>query len=499
MNPSALRRNTPWSKDQAEAKMFLGYTLICGIPAFFSIPAALSGAMVAALCYLAIAFSARKERPFYAEPIALISIVWFLAAGLPTLVPGLYQADYYRRRVSPELIDLSALWLYRSWFALCVGYLAARVNYRVPPAIAIAQRARVLEQERRFELILGVIGLLGLALMVVLRGRVSMVFSEADQVETGSIEQIASYMKTFGMVYLFMVAARSGSLATNFSKDRIGLLNLLGAMVFGALGGAKGALFGPLVAIALGYGMSSYNKSHPGRDLLLAAVGAISVVLLSSIIAAYRFQLLSHPMPDSFGFGQVVLYQLDALWTAMRLAVVGDAGANANMLARFSHLTGLALVFSVSGGESPYQGAFATFLTPLYAIVPRDFLPFKVIFFNSAQMAKLMGWTFGGLSVTTPGSIYWALGYNAIMPVFLTIGWLLSRLLIRSRQGSFRPVIRLVFVPLAILLMDVGAEFHSMIINSIRFAIIGAALMWIIQLLPPTFNPRISTASRGSR
>lgn len=499
MRPRPLRRSSPQARDRSEAVIFLGFTLICGIPAIFDIHAALSGTMVVALCGLAIAFGARKDRPWYGEPIALLSVVWFLASGLPTLAPGLYHADYYRRRISPDLIDHSALWLYRSWFALCVGYLAARVRYRDPTPISVATRARNLEQERRFERVLGVLGLLGLVLLTALRGRVSTVFSQTDQAATGSIDQIASYMRTFGTVYLFMVAARAGSLIQNFSKDRLALFNLLGALAFGALGGAKGGLFGPLVAIALGFGISTRNKAQPARDLLFAALGGLAVILLSSIVAAYRFRVLNSPMSESLGFMQGVLFQLDALWTATRLALVGDASAQANMLARFSHLTGLALVFGVSGEISPHHGAVATFLTPLYAIIPRDLLPFKEIFFNSAQMAKLMGWTFGGLSVTTPGSIYWALGYNAIMPVFIAIGFFLSRLFVGSQDGSYRPIVRLVFLPLALLLMDVGSEFHSIVINSVRFALLGAALLWIIQILPPTNAAIRATIRAASR
>lgn len=461
------------------------FTVFASIPALFPLPAFFSGMMVAAICVIAFLFGG-KNRPVYGEPIALLAIVWFLAAALPVLLPGLYGADWYRPRVPERIIDLSALWLYRAWASIALGYWMARVLGRNAAAQPLAGQAAV--RERFFETSVGIIGIFGLLATLYLGGGVVSTFDAAVVVETSTIGQLASYFVTCSYIYLFMCAARPGPFARTFLSNRLFLGNLLGSIAIGAISGAKGGMFAPLVALALGLALRPRLRATPWKDLAICAGGFAGVYAISVAVTAYRFLSFTTPLQSAGNPISLLLSQAGLFLKATYLGWIGAIPASPDLLARFSHVTSLGLVFQVSGQVSPKHAFLETFLTPVYAIVPRDWLPSKAIFFNSGEMASLMGWSFGGLSITYPGSIYWSLGYAGIAPICFVTGWLVFGLHKSATSGRFRALARFSLVPLVLLLLDVGAEFHATVINLVRFFVFGAALMWVVNQLQSNAN-----------
>jgi hypothetical protein len=456
-------------------------TVLFSLPALFSTSALMSALMVTAIALTALIYGGTASRPLYGEPIAILAVLWFLAAGLPVLAPQLYGADWYRPSVSPEILDLSALWLYRAWAAIAVGYWIARSRTRkiAPQAFSI----RATSDRRTFENTLGGLGIVGLILTIIMsRGSVS-VFTQNFDESTSSLEQLASYMRTCGLTYLFLAAARPGSIANNFTGNWLALATLLGQVGFGAASGAKGAFFAVAASIALGLAMRDRTRSRPLLDVALCILGIAGIYGISVAVTAYRLHFQSIAPPEATGLVDAILLNASSFWEAAYLGFTGQIPANPDLLARFSHLTGFGMVLQLSGEVSPHQGIVGTFLLPLYAVLPRDLIPFKEVFFNSGSMASIMGWSYGGLSVTLPGSIYWSLGYIAIVPVCAALGWLLARLHTAAVSGRSPMIPSVLFLPLLLGLMDVGAEFHSLIINSIRFLIIGLVISWWVKIL----------------
>ena len=69
-----------------------------------------------------------------------------------------------------------------------------------------------------------------------------------------------------------------------------------------------------------------------------------------------------------------------------------------------------------TNGHSPYEYAWESLLVPAYSILPRVLVPGKPVFFNSSRYAaEYYGWTNGGISVSLPGSLYYAWGYPGIL------------------------------------------------------------------------------------
>jgi hypothetical protein len=462
------------------------FTVLASLPAFLPLPAFVSGVMVSIICVIAFVFGG-SNRPVYGEPIALMAIVWFLAAGLPVLVPGLYGADWYRPRLPERLIDLSALWLYRAWAAIALGYWVARLLNRnaIPRPLTRIAAFR----ERAFETAVGIVGVFGLSLTLYLGRGIVSTFDAALAVETSTLGQIASYTQTCSYIFLFMVAARPGPLVRMLITNRLFIANLLGSIAIGAISGTKGGIFAPLVALALGFALRYRARATPWKDFAICAGGFAAVYVISVAVTAYRILSFVTPLPYSNNPFSTIYAQIGLFLKATYLGLIGAIPASPDLLARFSHVTSLGLVFQVSGQESPKHGFIETFLTPIYAVVPRDLMPSKTIFFNSGEMAGLMGWSFGGLSITYPGSIYWSLGYAGIVPLCFVTGWLVFGIHRSATSGRFRALARFALLPLILLMLDVGAEFHSSVINLVRYLGFGALLILLVNALPMTNSP----------
>lgn len=485
MSPREPRRVIARSALSREQVAIL-FTLLASLPAFLPLPAFLSGLMVSVICVIAFVFSG-SSRPVYGEPIALMAIVWFLAAGLPVLVPGLYTADWYRPRLTERLIDLSALWLYRAWAAIVLGYWVARLFNRT--AIARPVPRGFAFRERAFETAVGIVGVLGLLTTLYLGRGIVSTFDAALAVETSTLGQIASYTLTCTYIFLFMVAARPGPLVRMLVTNRLFMANLLGSIAIGAISGTKGGLFAPLIALALGFALRYRARATPWKDIAICAGGFAVLYAISVAVTAYRILSLATPLQYSNNPFSAILAQIGLFLKATYLGLSGAIPASPDLLARFSHVTNLGLVFKVSGQESPKYGFMETFFTPIYALVPRDLMPSKLVFFNSGDMAGMMGWSFGGLSITYPGSIYWSLGYAGIVPLCFVTGWLVFGIHNASISGRFRALARFALLPLILLVLDVGAEFHSTVINLVRYFVFGALLMLLVNLLPMTNSP----------
>jgi hypothetical protein len=224
------------------------------------------------------------------------------------------------------------------------------------------------------------------------------------------------------------------------------------------------------------------------RELLIVAASVIAIFAISYFVAAYRGELISRPIPDAeASVIDVVEFQFDVMTTAIADAVQGKQIGegfyteydNSFILDRFAHLSRFAYFIETVGFSSPYENAYASLIAPAFAVLPRALIPEKVSFFGSGDFAKLVGWSHGGISITTPGSFFWAWGTLGIIAgmagIGITFAWLRSRI----REDNSQTIIWRTIMILAVVdLLDVGITFQAAIITATRTLILLQLLRW---------------------
>jgi hypothetical protein len=112
--------------------------------------------------------------------------------------------------------------------------------------------------------------------------------------------------------------------------------------------------------------------------------------------------------------------------------------------------------------------------------LPRDFIGDKVVFMNSGAFAQLQGWSFGGLSLTTVGSIFWSWGFQGIVFGMMFLGALLSRLhAVGMKDGPLGLIGRCLMMRMVLSMMDVGSDFQPIVVGVERMFFILLALLLI--------------------
>ena len=142
-----------------------------------------------------------------------------------------------------------------------------------------------------------------------------------------------------------------------------------------------------------------------------------------------------------------------------------------------------------TGRDPPYENALESFLVPVYSIAPRALIPEKPEFFHSGRNAReYYGWSYGGMSVTLLGSLYFAWGYVGIILGMAFIGGLLAYLVKQVRFSSiYSPNWLILFVTLFVLLMDVGVIFQAITTNIIRVTLV----LWLLHLVFPLVRANV--------
>lgn len=232
------------------------------------------------------------------------------------------------------------------------------------------------------------------------------------------------------------------------------------------------------------------------KQIIAGLLAIITVYGSFSVITEYRTLMHARQKAglDAFDFS----VQAEAFQSAL-VASMPFMGATEDRLTRvekhdiFQRIGNGIFSFSdlmeFTGRDPPYENALESFLVPIYSVAPRVLMPEKPEFFNSGRNAKeFYGWSYGGVSVTLLGSLYFAWGYVGIILGMAFIGGLLAYLVKQGRSsGIYSPNWLILFVTLFILLMDVGVIFQAIMSNVIRVTLI----LWLLYLLFPLVRANV--------
>jgi hypothetical protein len=117
-------------------------------------------------------------------------------------------------------------------------------------------------------------------------------------------------------------------------------------------------------------------------------------------------------------------------------------------------------------------------------MIPRALWTDKVIFMDSGLFANMQGWTHGGLSLTTPGSFFWAWDYVGIIVGMTATGFALAWLRTRGQgETSGHMIAQLLQIALVIELLDVGVTFHHVYMGLSRNLVLLLLIRWGLRVL----------------
>lgn len=492
VRPVSIRRVDP------AAQLFgvesLAIALVMGLPALFTLSA--RGAALALLVFvaaLAIYGAVARREILVADPIVVLGLGYVLAASVPFLASDLYFDDSWTL-LSGELMHTATLWTYRGFVSMTIAYLAvafliSRSGVRMLPP-------EPTDVSGRFLTLVGFIGLGGALTRLVMFGGPTEVFREVA-VQASSMQQIADTLNLLGFAYVFLYRLISSQGIAQpihryllWANVAIQLLFIIGA-------GSKALIIFMLVMLLLPTGREqpARNKGVIWKQIAIVAASVVAVYFTFQLITAYREIMRDSVMlTNATGFDRIAL-QMEAFGAAFQAALGLTPAARAdvqtgNILDRFAYVSSFARVLLHTQGQSPYEYAFESFLLPLYAFLPRDLVA-KPFFFGSNELASLEGWTAGGISVSLPGSLYWAWGYVGIVVGMAAIGaavaWIVSRA--NASEGA-NTRFNLLKALMMLILLDVGNAFQPLIINLIRYAALVWLLDWIVRRSLTDGGPR---------
>jgi hypothetical protein len=464
----------------------LVWSVLAGSPSIYDLSREAAGIGLIALVALPVlAVWISRRTLFVADPIIVIGLMWVLAAALPAVAPDLYN-DAIWQSISDQAWDAATLWMYRAWAACSIIYWFIRsLPQRWPRTPATLFYAHT----SRLRVGIGVLGLCAcIAHIVMTRGQA---YSHIDGfAATSTLDQIVQELRQLSKIYVFLycVASGRGRLVSNEKWLLYGILGVY-VVIFSA-SASKGVVIELIAMWVLGRGEGAHRPALR-KDLALGIAALVMTYLVFIWVTAYRAELAESATQPAASFSEAMDLQLDAAEVAFKAVATGQTigsidnpyGAN-SILDRLGYVSSFAKLLDRTGGVSPYENAYQSFLTPLYAILPRNVFEGKSQFFDSGDFAQMLGWNFGGFSVTLPASLFWAWGFQGVILGMTMLGLCTAHLarlaLFDDNRGFFA---RVLLGGLVLSLMNVGLHFQPIIISLVRMAAILLALNMIVRLL----------------
>jgi hypothetical protein len=435
------------------------------------------GVLTLLLCPLFLIWytSAGRIHPLR-EPILALGFMWVLAVSAPTLLMPISDVLYTDRSwltLTDWSKDEAANWMFRCFAGFSVGYWALRVI--TVPSTSRASRDSIIAQyaiETNFRLAIGVLGLAASVAFIISMGGQAYSHLEGFS-STTTFDQITHEIRQFSKLFVFLYFySKVRDQATRLDQILI-KTTLLAYVVIFTISSSKIVALEILAMWALG--SAGAMKSKVTLKAMAVGVGVlVAVYCIFEFVTAYRFALAQSPPHTDLGFTGVVSVQFDAILVAFTTMFSetnrGDASQfGTTILDRLAYYSALATMFDITHGYSPYENSFETFLVPLLAFIPRDFVGDKVQFFNSANFALLLGWNFGGFSVTIPGSLFWAWGYVGMVLGMLALGCFFGLATGKAEGIGWSAMFwRVMMLRLLLAMIDLGVEFQGIVISWFR-------------------------------
>ena len=466
------------------ARIILFCVLLCSAPAVLDLAQGPSGYMLTLLVLVPIVVKCTIERRLMvADPIIVIGFMWVLAAGLPVLAPALYE-DPIWSGLSPRALDSATLWFYRAWASASVAYwmCLAFAPRRSARSVAPYQLAR----EDQLRMLIGVVGTLAMLVFLVRSGGQSYTHLEGFA-SVSTLDQLLHELRHLSKVYVFLFfLARGQGRCLPVESLILGIILAGYAMVFA--GSASKAVVLELAAMWLLGNATGAARGNLLREALIGLVAVFLIYWVFSFVTAYRYELVWRVDGPQASLNETIDTQLvaaqAAFWTVWNGEPIGggDEGYRlASMFDRLALVTSFATMLDVTNFQSPYENAAEAFLAPLYAFLPRILFDMKVQYFDSGEFAQLLGWQFGGFSVSLPGSFYWAWGVGGIAMASACIGAALASL--KSKADGLGPgalAWRVALMSVVLYLMNVGTSFQPIIIGTLRALAVVMVLQYLV-------------------
>lgn len=465
------------------------WTALIGAPGVLDLSREVAGVgLIALVTVPVLVIWIAQRKLILADPIIVIGMMYILAAGLPAVAPELYT-DTIWSRLSAQSWDTATLWTYRAW-AVCslVYWFVKSLPQRRPPP----RSAGVYVHTDRLRVGVGILGLCASVAYIVMTG--GQAYSHIEgYASTSTIDQIVHEMRQFAKIYIFLYFFARGRRRL-FAHERWLFYGILCAYVVIFAGSASKGVALELFAMgALGYGAGGLRGNMP-KKLLLSAVAVAAAYFIFLGVTAYRAEIQLSASQPAASFSEALNKQLNAAEVAFHKVATGqpigpsDSPYDINSIfERLGLVASFAKMLDVTGGVSRYENAYETFLAPLYAILPRNMFEEKAKFFDSGEFAQMaLGWTFGGFSVTLLGSLFWAWGFEGMLPAMAVLGLLLAALARRAEfddpAGLFAKVL---LAGMVLLLLNVGTTIQPIIISLVRATVFFLALNVIVHLYSP--------------
>lgn len=467
-----------------EMLIFL-WTAIASVPAVFDISREACAIGLAAVIFVPLVLTwIRTRRLLVADPIIVLGAMWILAVTIPVLLPDLYK-DRMWWELPPWSLDEAARWMYRAWAACCIAYWGGKLWFgerRGTPASTLDRRVQIYMRHW-----IGVLGVLGTLIYIVFMGGHTYQILEDAAVADSTTKQIIILVMGLSYAYIYLYFYARGTSKVD-KIDTCLLYAVFAAQAIVFIGsGSKYAMFMIAAAYMLG---NATSTSRPGflKEIGVGVAGIAGVFATSYLVATYRGELVSRTLPATDApVTEVVAFQLDVMTTAVSDVLQGKQVGegyytdydSSFIFDRVGHLASFALFMDFNGWRSPYENAISTAVAPIFAVIPSALFPNKPRFIHSGDFAKMYGWTHGGISMTTPGSLFWAWSFTGIIVgmalLGLVIAWLSSW---RIADNSTALILRVTMVMMVLSLMNLGVTFQMVVVPATRFLLLLLLLRW---------------------
>lgn len=410
------------------------------------------------------------RRPWNPIPSIVIVLVAF-AAGyaspvllFPSALEGLSQAS----------VDLAMRWALRGFIMFSAGYIAAS-DLRARPADEPYKHGHARSAALFALLAIGALSIAAWCSNTALYG-IHLTFIAGQDYSAGNdtVQQILEMMIDLRYAYILAYILLRNQRQPSMTYRLILYGVLTTALVDIISIGSKGAIMRLAAVVVLGMLLGGARKMHWKK--VLGGITAAIVCLLSFYVVTQYRQVMHSALASgqdigSFAtrydiFKQSVATSLQPDQpSSQRVVDASDIGSRMG-----SGTYGLGWTLQVTREQPPYENAINSFLAPVYAVLPRAIFPDKPIYMNSGRFAtEYFGWAYGGISLSLPGSFYYAWGYPGILGGMLIIGIGLGALASRIRRDGFLAMRSIVcFTIVTLYVLDTGAEFQPFLTSLTR-------------------------------
>jgi hypothetical protein len=417
------------------------------------------------------------------DTLMVVGLTYFSNFPLAFLTRFRTNSSWFAH-LSESNVDYAMLWSYRGFACLIVGYLFSYRLFRQAASVEKKPRPRIhpfAKHNVTFIVLLGLLTTVAGTANILLHQGAPLVFYETGlNTGTGSrtLYVAVNYLYLLGVGSLFLMATfwrrglRMRGVTALFS------LNLCLYLVIAMGSGSKGAFMSLLVALAVPVFL---EKARPSaKTFVVSALTATAVYGVFAVVGAYRDLVRSLPPPEGVGAVETIRNQLTTFRLAAGLSFdrateelglspaagyANETVADAAQQRLGSSLFEFASILQISDRISPYDNPFWTLLSPLITAVPRSLFPGKPTFFGPGDHARVYGWSYGGLSISLPGSLYWTWGIEGVCVGMGFLGLLLGYLTRRAgRRVRTAPTVGAVLVfQLILALLDTGNTIQAIL------------------------------------